>query len=322
MAERGSVPLPRPNILVTRVQYRQTRYCGPGDATNIERLDYGGLMTTIAVCSVFKDEGPNLLEWIAFHRSLGVDHFFLYDNESTDGGPLIVKTDPLKNYVTVIPMPSRPAQWPAYKHFIDNYASNWDWAAFIDLDEFIHPIEADSIKDLLARYEAFSGILLHWFNFGPNGHGRRPDGLVIENYTSRLPSKHPINRHVKSLVKTGCLIGEPHPHVTPTTGPKCNSRGEPVSTEPIQDGVCHDVMCINHYYTKSREDWLKKMKRGRVDVLENTMFDSHFTDYARQCNVIDERITRFAPRVKAMLTQARISSSIRPAPSRGVVSSV
>lgn len=258
-------------------------------------------MITIAVCSVFKDEGPNLLEWIAYHRSLGIDHFFLYDNESTDGGPSIIQTDPLKNYVTVIPMPPRPAQWRAYKHFIDNYASNWDWAAFIDLDEFIHPIEADSIKDLLPRYEAFSGILLHWLNFGPNGHDRRPDGLVIENYTSRLFSDHPINRHVKSLVKTGCLIGEPHAHVTPTRGPMCNSSGEPVSTEPIQDGVCHDVMCINHYYTKSREDWLKKRRKGRVDVLENTMLDIHFTHYARDCNVIDKRITRLAPRVKAML---------------------
>jgi hypothetical protein len=257
-------------------------------------------MTTLAVCAIFRDEGPNLAEWVAYHLSVGADHFFLYDNESSDGGASALQTGPLKSYVTVIPIPSRPAQLPAYRHFIEFHAGSWDWVAFIDLDEFIHPIEADSIKDLLPRYDAFSGVLLHWLNFGPNGHNRRPMGLVIENYTHRLPAEHSINRHVKSLVKTAHMTGEPDVHVIPTKGLMCNSRGEQVSSEPLQDNICHEVMCINHYYTKSREDWCAKLRRGRADALSERV-DAWFAEYVQLSKVPDARIIRFANRVKVML---------------------
>jgi hypothetical protein len=260
-------------------------------------------MTTLAICAIFKDEGPDLMEWVAYHRAIGVDHFFLYDNESTDDGTLKMLSGPFKDYITVVPISSRPAQQRAYKHFMDCYANDWDWAAFIDLDEFIHPIETDSIKDLLWRYEPFSGVLLHWLMFGPNGHDKRPGGLVIENYTRRLPEKDPLNRHVKSLLRTAHIIGEPGVHVFSTKGPICNSRVLPVLVTPIQDEVCHELICINHYYTKSREDWDAKLRRGRADVPElradpeNAVFDS----YARRANISDDRITRFAERIKSML---------------------
>jgi hypothetical protein len=41
-------------------------------------------MDNIAICAIFKNEGPHLLEWLAFHNMTGVDHFVLYDNGSTD----------------------------------------------------------------------------------------------------------------------------------------------------------------------------------------------------------------------------------------------
>jgi hypothetical protein len=38
------------------------------------------------MCTMVRNSGPRLLEWIAFHRHfLGVEHFVLYDNNSTDG---------------------------------------------------------------------------------------------------------------------------------------------------------------------------------------------------------------------------------------------
>ena len=43
-------------------------------------------MDKIAICAIFKDEAPYLLEWLAFHRMIGVDLFVLYDNGSNDGG--------------------------------------------------------------------------------------------------------------------------------------------------------------------------------------------------------------------------------------------
>jgi O-antigen biosynthesis protein len=261
-------------------------------------------MSTIAVCAAFKDERADLVEWVAYHRAIGVTHFVLYDNESSDGGASALLASSFKNYVTVIPMTGRPVQQPAFKHFIDFYARRWDWVAFIDIDEFIHPIDTDSLRDLLSRYDEFSAVLLHWLTFGPNGHEKRPNGLVINNYTQRLPKRDAVNRHVKSLVRTADLAGVlVTAHVFETTGPVCNSRAEPVSREPIQQSVCHDVICINHYYTKSREDWELKLRRGRPDVPELRADPEYalFCHYARESIVTDKRITRFSDRVQNML---------------------
>ena len=34
----------------------------------------------LAICAIYRDEAPYLREWIEFHRLVGVEHFFLYDN--------------------------------------------------------------------------------------------------------------------------------------------------------------------------------------------------------------------------------------------------
>ena len=48
-------------------------------------------MDKIAVCAIFKDEAPYLLEWLAFHKMIGIDLFVLYDNGSTDGGADLIR---------------------------------------------------------------------------------------------------------------------------------------------------------------------------------------------------------------------------------------
>jgi hypothetical protein len=72
-------------------------------------------MTTVAICAIFRDEGADLTEWVAYHRVVGVDHFILYDNESNDNGASVLLTGPFKDYVTVLRMPGRPVP-PNSKH--------------------------------------------------------------------------------------------------------------------------------------------------------------------------------------------------------------
>jgi hypothetical protein len=40
----------------------------------------------LSICAIFKDEAPYLPERIEFHRLVGVERFFLYDNLRVDGG--------------------------------------------------------------------------------------------------------------------------------------------------------------------------------------------------------------------------------------------
>ena len=80
------------------------------------------MMDRIAVCAIFKDEAPYLLEWLAFHKLVGVDLFFLYDNDSSDGGSDIVQRSDFARNVKLIPWHDRPGQLSAYNHFRCHYA--------------------------------------------------------------------------------------------------------------------------------------------------------------------------------------------------------
>jgi hypothetical protein len=260
-------------------------------------------MDKIAVCAIFKDEARYLLEWIAFHKMIGVDLFVLYDNGSTDGGPELIRRSSFARNVTLIEWPDRPGQISAYQHFHATYAKDFTWVAFIDLDEFIMPVSGSSIRDILIRkvYEPYADILLNWSIFGPSGHDRRPDGLVIENFTWRFPEDAEANRHVKSLVLTKDLIGiAGTPHIFDCARPTCNARGEAVMSYAMQPVACHDVMVINHYFTKSVEEWEFKRQRGRGDSLD-PYGDRIFNDVRMQAVVPDTRALRFVPRLRALL---------------------
>jgi len=38
----------------------------------------------LAVCALVQNEAPYIAEWIAYHRLIGFEHFFIYDNHSND----------------------------------------------------------------------------------------------------------------------------------------------------------------------------------------------------------------------------------------------
>ncbi len=38
----------------------------------------------LAVVAIFKDEGKYLREWVDYHLLAGVEHFYLYNNDSSD----------------------------------------------------------------------------------------------------------------------------------------------------------------------------------------------------------------------------------------------
>jgi hypothetical protein len=264
-------------------------------------------MDKIAICAIFKDEARYLLEWLAFHRLIGVDSFVLYDNGSTDGGPDLIRRSHFARHVTLIDWPGVGMQIPAYQDFCANHAAKFDWAAVIDLDEFIMPVGGDTIREPLTRraYSDFSSILLQWFVFGPSGHRRRPDGLVIESYTRRLTDSFPTNLHVKPLVRGRAVsTASSTPHIINVSGPTCNTRGQTVLSYAEQPLECHDVLAINHYFTKSRDDWVAKLGRGKADALDPAAYpyaDSVYYEVERDAQVEDRNALRFVPRLKAML---------------------
>jgi hypothetical protein len=260
----------------------------------------------IAICAIFRDEAPFLLEWIAYHVLIGVDHFVLYDNDSTDGGAALIRNSRFAEHVTLIDWADDPGQITAYRDFRVRHAGRFEWVAFIDVDEFILPLATDSLLDVLGAplYTGFSAIQVNWLVFGPSGHNRRPSGLVIENYTRRVEYAHQMNGHVKSIVRCHDLFEIfDTPHIFYTTATQCNVAGRLVNLQAIADTPCFDTLVVNHYFTRSRQDWRMKLRRGRADTddpkrhYRMAMFDT----LARDATVEDRRIARFASDVKKLL---------------------
>jgi hypothetical protein len=99
----------------------------------------------------------------------------------------------------------------------------------------------------------------------------------------------------KDLLRVGST-----PHIFDCARSTCNARGETVMSHAMQPAVCCDVMVINHYFTKSAEEWAFKRGRGRGDSLD-PYGDRVFADVEAQATVEDTRALRFLPRLRALL---------------------
>jgi hypothetical protein len=263
-------------------------------------------MPRLAVCAIFKNEAPYLLEWLAYHIAVGVERFVLYDNASTDGGSALARRSRFAEQVTVIDWPQRPGQLPAYRHFLSHHAPHFEWAAFIDLDEFLLPLADASVPALLARMGGFSAVLAQWRVFGPSGWDTRPEGLVIESYHLRAADSVPVNRHVKTILRCADALDVTlNPHEFRVRGPVCDALGRPVRNIAIQPEDCHQGLVLNHDQTRSRQEWLAKIRRGSAmfEYSEPKYPADLIEHYAELCQTEDRTIMAWAPAVRRLLAE-------------------
>jgi hypothetical protein len=275
-------------------------------------------MDMIVVCAVFQDAGPGILEWIAFHRLVGVDRFVLYDLGSRDGTAALVARSRFCHQATVIDWTRNDGRAAAYADFVANHANRFTWAAMIALDEFIHPLDADTIRSSLPRYDGFSGVMLRRLTFVTSGQQIRPGQLVIGNYTTRLPGNAPLNGAAPTLLRTSDLqgVGSAAQGFS-LAGALCNARGEPVAADTVAAQACDDVAVVNRYPFRSAAE-------GQARVIPSNPFaaalpvgagaDQRVRAAEAEAAVPDRRIMRFIPRLRAMLHDASLAAQPRPAP--------
>jgi hypothetical protein len=138
----------------------------------------------------------------------------------------------------------------------------------LDADEFLLPLKHADCRDFLASVAKFEHVAVHWVMYGSSGHVSRPDGLVTRVYTYRAKGT---NQHIKTIYRPNerkSNFASPH-FMLPSQ--YVNAAGEPVTWNPKKLGgkaISHpaaDIARVNHYYTKSREDYDQKLRRGRSD---------------------------------------------------------
>ena len=102
-------------------------------------VDKNLFLHDLAIVATLKDEGPYLKEWLDYHLLAGVDHFYLYDHESTDNYAEIVKPYIDAGLVTSTPYPNNISMYMAYNDAIKRFKFFNRYMAIIDIDEFIYP---------------------------------------------------------------------------------------------------------------------------------------------------------------------------------------
>ncbi len=129
----------------------------------------------LVICAIFKDEELFLKEWIEYHKLVGVQHFYLYDNGSTDRSLEILKPYIKSKEVDLISWKRESrnqneynfkVQIPAYKHALEISKKKAKWAAFIDIDEFICPVKQKNLRDVLEDYTQYGGLAINWQIYG------------------------------------------------------------------------------------------------------------------------------------------------------------
>lgn len=223
-------------------------------------------MHYLTLVAIAKDETRHLREWLVYHALLGVEAFIIYDNESRI--PIRETLAPFlrKGFLTIVELPGRNRQVQAYDHALSTFGATTRWMGFIDLDEYIVPQATDDLRHFLTDYEAHAGLVVNWAMYGSGGHEKRPHGLMIENYTTRLPLEHGENHHIKSIVKPACTLRALSPHHFAYRSGCCAVNADRLPVCTPYGPLCQDKLRINHYYFRSREEFEDKIRRGRADT--------------------------------------------------------
>jgi hypothetical protein len=156
-------------------------------------------LSIVAIC---KDEGLYILEWIEYHLIVGIEHFFIYDNESIDNLKTILQPYIDRGIVTYTFFPGKLKQQSAYNDAIKRFRLKSKWIAVIDIDEFIAPLKrnkiVDTINDISSMFKKklFVCLKIHWVLYGYSGHKTMPIGGVLKNFTRH----NGVDKEIKSIV--------------------------------------------------------------------------------------------------------------------------
>jgi hypothetical protein len=158
-----------------------------------------GRKCPVAAAMVFRDEAPYLKEWIEYHRLIGIEHFYLYNNLSQDDFLDVLLPYIKEGVVELFDYPELlfnisgsyyPNQVVTYEHALAIARDNNDWLAIIDSDEFICLVADYSLPDFLKKYSLVGGLCIFWQVYGTSGvHSLKPGELLIEKLVMKMNPK-------------------------------------------------------------------------------------------------------------------------------------
>lgn len=258
----------------------------------------------VSICSCFKNEAPFLKEWIEYHRLIGFDHFYLYNNNSTDNYREVLTPYIEDGIVTLKDFTIVPVQVPAYHDFYVHHRQETKWVALIDLDEFFCLFRDTNIKSWISRFSKYPVVCTYWKFFNSSGLLEHDfSKLVMEQYI--LSSEKYINIG-KCFINTRFQIDPFERSMIhfPTVLwrglkiPAINEAGNYAIWGIQKIKPNQFTIQINHYWSKAFYQYISKYRKGsgasglmwkKIEV---------FKGIEHYCTVPDYKIMRFLTETK------------------------
>ena len=259
----------------------------------------------LAIVLIVKNAAVYMGEWIEYHLLAGVDHFYIYDNDSEDNLKEVLQPYIAAGRVDYEKISGKSAQCVAYNDAVQKYRFDCRYMAFIDDDEFIRVVDnsksiKDVIREIFDQYPTAAGLTMFFYTFGSNGHEKADYSVnVIERFLRRDANPHKLP---KMLVNPRQVDHVPNPHYTVFFKGlyAINSEGiandfiDPKTQKLLVETPVTDKIFINHYTVKSREEYLNKCNRGDVFFVKSEYSLKMFAEINASANeVFDDGILNY-----------------------------
>jgi hypothetical protein len=269
-----------------------------------------------AICAIVKNEAPYLADWIAYHKTIGFDKFFICNNESEDKTGDILEEAKSLGICECYYWPYKDGvrtQDAAYKHLLNEHRADVDWMLFLDVDEYLLLKKHPDVKALLNDYDGISAIGMNWRIFGDSGQSSYDTAPLFERFLQASPRNFGPNHLIKTIARTADIVtAGVHTHELVENAKFINPIGTNLKHYPSarQDSVSHDIVQINHYYSKTLEEYVWKKNRGSATLWKGhkdfiSRNDDHFNFHNRNDFVDDEILTKITEEFRLLRSNFR-----------------
>lgn len=247
-------------------------------------LPEGSSGNVILAC--MKNEGPYILEWVAYHRAVGFDGFLVYTNGCEDGTAQILDRLQALGVLQHRDNDDWTGKSPQ-THALDRALSepvirDADWIAHIDVDEFVNiRCGNGTLADVFATVPEATNIAMTWRLFGHNGVTAFEDRPVIAQFDTCAPSFCPkphtawgfktLFRNIGAYGKLSCHRPNKLSETFESRVKWVNGSGRDMTREAAKNGwrnskktIGYDMVQLNHYALRSADSFLVKRQRGRA----------------------------------------------------------
>lgn len=284
------------------------------------------------IVGCMKNETPYIVEWIAYHRAIGVDNFLIYTNDCSDGTSELL--DRLQEMGVIEHRNNdgwkgnSPQQYALNQSLKEPVIKNADWIIHIDVDEFMNVRCGNgTLADFFERVPDATNVAMTWRLFGHNGITQLNDEMVIDQFDTCAPKFCPkphtvwgfktMFKNIGAYEKISCHRPNKLDENFKNRVKWVNGSGEDMTKEAAENGwrnskksIGYDLIQLNHYALRSAESFLIKRQRGRALHVDRSIGINYWIrmDWS---DFRDITIKRNVPRVRAEYDRLMADETLR-----------